>query len=150
MKTEFWTTHLWKIILQFRKPSQNFLPLTAWRLTPLRDYSGFWWRHFSGQQNRVWEPAGGTFPDNITDLGSRWRHFSGQHHRLRGRCFSGFIRLTIHIGHVCMIICYHNTLSLIDVVYIMQFFGQLVTVKNVFVMVPIKMPVVLVEISEKD
>ena len=47
-----------------------------------------------------------------------------------------------------MIICYHNTLSLIDAVYIIQFFGQLVTVKNVFVMVPIKMPVVLVEISK--
>ena len=122
-------------------------------LTPLRDFSGFWWRHFSGQQNRVWEPAGGTFPDNTTDLGtcwrhfsgqqnrdweptgdtfpdnitdlrSCWRHFSGQHHRLRGRCFSGFIRLTIHIDHVCMIICYHNTLSLIHVVYNMQFFGQ--------------------------
>ena len=30
----------------------------------------------------------------------------------------------------------------------MQFFGQLITVKNVFVMVPIKMPVVLVEISK--
>ena len=30
----------------------------------------------------------------------------------------------------------------------MQFFGQLVTVKNVFVMVPIKMPVVIVEISK--
>ena len=51
------------------------------RLTPLCDFPGFWWRHFSGKKNRVWELAGDTFPVNTTDLGTYWRHFSGKNNR---------------------------------------------------------------------